>query len=301
MTETNAGPSAFTLTPAAAADLFRRAPDQFLDVGAGEVAYRRVGTGPDVLFVHGWPVSGATFRTLLPHLVDHVTCHVIDLPSSGSSRFTAATTLTLDQHILSVRRVLDLLELSDVAVVGHDSGGLIARHAVAGDSRLRALGLIDTEQLRLGWRFKSFISIRRMPGVSAGLGWVAGQGRLRRNGFVLGDAFADSSLLDGEFDEFFLRPLHDDPARRDAAIRLLRSFDFQHVRDLPHVHGKIAVPVQLVWGEQDKFFPPRWAKEMVGSFPDARLTVVPGAGLFSHEERPAEVARALLPTLTGSR
>ena len=55
-----------SLTAADATDLFRRPPDRFLDVGAGEVAYRRVGTGPDVLFVHGWPVSGATFRHLLP-------------------------------------------------------------------------------------------------------------------------------------------------------------------------------------------------------------------------------------------
>jgi len=38
---------------------------------------------------------------------------------------------------------------------------------------------------------------------------------------------------------------------------------------------------------------------MVGSFPDARIAVVPGAGLYSHEERPAEVAAALLPVLTG--
>ena len=289
------------MTPAGAADLFRREPDRFLDVGAGEVAYRRVGTGPDVLFVHGWPVSGATFRKLLPHLVDHVTCHVIDLPSCGSSRFTSATPLTLEQHISSVRAVLELLELNDVAVVGHDSGGLIARHAVAGDPRLRALGLIDTEQLRLSWRFRSFISIRRLPGVSAGLGWVAGQRRLRRNGFVLGDAFADAALLDGEFDEFFLKPLHDDQTRRDAAIRLLRSFDLQHVRDLPKLHSRIEVPVQLVWGEHDKFFPVQWAKDMVGSFPNAQLAVIEGAGLFSHEERPAEVAQALLPILVGTR
>ena len=118
-----------TLTAEAASDLFRRAPDRFLDVGAGEVALRSVGHGPDVLFVHGWPVSGATFRTLLPHLADHVTCHVIDLPGAGSSRFTADTPLTVEQHIRSVRRVLDLMELDDVAVVGHDSGGMIARHA----------------------------------------------------------------------------------------------------------------------------------------------------------------------------
>ncbi len=120
-----------TFTASAAADLFRREPDRFLDVGAGEVAYRRVGRGPDVLFVHGWPVSGATFRTLLPYLAEHVSCHLIDLPGAGASRFTADTTLTVDQHIQTVRRVVDLLELDEFAVVGHDSGGLIARHAVS--------------------------------------------------------------------------------------------------------------------------------------------------------------------------
>jgi haloalkane dehalogenase len=287
-----------TLTPSIAADLFRRAPDRFLDVGAGEVAYRRVGTGPDVLFVHGWPVSGATFRTLLPALTEHVTCHVIDLPGSGSSRFDAATTLTVDQHITSVRRVLDILELDDVAVVGHDSGGLIARHALAGDPRLRAMGLVDTEQTRgLSWRFKAFLAARHAPGFGGGLSWAAARPRLRRSPLVLGGAFVDRTLLDGEFDELFLRPLHERPERRSAAIRLLRSFDPHHVRELATLHERITVPVKLVWGEQDPFFPVAWAEEMVGTFPDADLTVVAGAALFSHEERPDEVAAALLPTL----
>ena len=53
-----------TLTRHDATELFRRPPDDLLDVGAGAVAHRRVGSGPDVLFVHGWPVTGATFRTL---------------------------------------------------------------------------------------------------------------------------------------------------------------------------------------------------------------------------------------------
>lgn len=291
-----------TLTPTAAADLFRRDPDSYLDVGAGEVAYRRVGTGPAVLFVHGWPVSGATFRSLLPHLVDHVTCHVIDLPGAGSSRFTADTPMSIDQHIESVRRVVDLLGLDELAVVGHDSGGMIARHAVAGDPRVRAMGLIDTEQPRgLSWRFKMFLAARHVPGVGGALGWIVGQPRLRRNGFVLGDAFADAALLDGEFDEFFLAPLHEIPERRDAAVRLLRTFDPAYVQELAALHQRIDVPVQLVWGEHDKFFPPDWAREMVGTFPHAQLEVVEGAGLFSHEERPTEVARALLPVLTGQR
>lgn len=290
-----------TMTDAEAAELFRRTPDRHLDVGAGEAAYRVVGSGPDVLFVHGWPVSSATFRLLLPHLVDHVTCHLFDFPSAGDSRFDADTPMSIAQHIETVRRVVDLLELERVAVVGHDSGGMIARHAMVGDPRLRAMGLIDTEPADPGWRFTSFIAARRLPGLSAGLGWVAGKPRIVRSKAVFGDAFVDRSLLGGEFEEFFLRPLHEIPARRDAAVKLLRSFDMQHVKELPGIHRRLDVPVQLVWGEHDRFFPVDRARAMVHEFPDARLEVIEGVGLFAHEERPAAVATALLPTLTGTR
>lgn len=287
---------------AAAAELFRQPPARYLDVGVGEVALRTVGSGPDVLFVHGWPVSGATFRTLLPHLTAHVTCHVVDLPGAGSSRITADTPLSIDNHIHSVRRVVDLLELRDVAVVGHDSGGMIARHAMAGDPRLRALGLIDTEQSTgVSWKFRSFIAGRRVPGFGAALGWLAGKPRLRRSRLVLGDAFADRTLLDGEFDEFFLQPLHRSRAHRDATMRLLRSFDPALVDALRGLHARIDVPTQLVWGELDRFFPVAWARDMVADFADAHLAVIAGAGLFAHEERPAEVAAALLPVLTAPR
>jgi pimeloyl-ACP methyl ester carboxylesterase len=290
-----------TMTQNEASDLFRREPDRFLDVGAGEAAYRVVGTGPDVLFVHGWPVSSATFRLLLPHLVDHVTCHLIDFPSAGSSRFDADTPMSIAQHIETVRRVVDLLELDEVAVVGHDSGGMIARHAMVGDPRLSSMGLINTEPPNPSWRFKSFIASRHVPGLSAGLGWVAGKPRLVRSKAVFGDAFVDRSLLGGEFAEFFLDPLRESKLHRDAAVKLLRSFEMQHVTDLPGIHRRLDVPVQLVWGDKDPFFPVARAKAMVGEFPDARIEVIEGAGLFSHEERPADVARALLPTLTGTR
>jgi haloalkane dehalogenase len=290
------------ITAVEASDLFRRPPDRFLDVGAGEAAYRKVGEGPDVLFVHGWPVTSATFRLLLPHLVEHVTCHLIDLPSSGSSRFDASTPISIAQHITSVRRVIDLLGLESVAVVGHDSGGMIARHAVAGDLRLRAMGLIDTEHSEgLSWRFKGFIANRHVPGIGAVLGWAAGNRTVRRSRLVFGGAFHDRSLLDGEFDEFFLQPLHTNREMRAALVKALKSFDMQHVRDLTDLHRRITVPVQLVWGEHDVFFPVSQAEKMVRTFSDAQLAVIPGAGLFSHEERPAAVAEALLPVLTGTR
>ena len=68
--------------------------------------------------------------------------------------------------------------------------------------------------------------------------------------------------------------------------------------ELDDIHARIDVPVRLVWGDQDPFFPVDRARAMVDTFPNASIEVVEGAGLFSHEEAPAEVARALLPTLT---
>jgi haloalkane dehalogenase len=163
-----------------------------------------------------------------------------------------------------VRRSLDVLGLDDVAVVGHDSGGMIARHAIAGDVRLRAMGLIDTESSgRSSLKFRSFVA--------------------------------------REFDEFFLKPLARSREHRAAAMKLFRSFDHQLVRDLGALHPRIDVPVVLVWGEHDRFFPVHQARAMVSDFPHATLEVIEGAGLFSHEERPAEVARALLPTLLTHR
>ncbi|MEL7210121.1 MAG: alpha/beta fold hydrolase, partial [Actinomycetota bacterium] len=222
-----------TMTQADAAALFRAEPTGFIDVGDSEVAHRRVGTGPDVLFVHGWPVTGATYRRLLPHLVDHVTCHVVDLPGAGDSRFGPDSPLGIDVHIDSVGRIVDALELESVAVVGHDSGGMIARHAMAGDERLRSMGLIDTEQSRgLSLRFRQFLAARNLPGFGRAFGWIAGQPRLRRNKFVLGDAFVDRSLLDGEFAEFFLDPLHGSPAHLEAAVRILHTFEDRYVAEL---------------------------------------------------------------------
>ncbi len=68
-----------TMTTAEASDLFRAPPPRHVDVGNGQVAVRSVGSGPDVLLVHGWPASGATFRSLLPLLTPHLRCHVVDL------------------------------------------------------------------------------------------------------------------------------------------------------------------------------------------------------------------------------
>ena len=57
------------------------------------------------------------------------------------------------------------------------------------------------------------------------------------------------------------------------------------------------MPVRLIWGADDPTFPLARAREMLKQFPDANLVEIPRARLLVHEERPAEVARAVLEFL----
>lgn len=286
-----------TLTAQESSDLFRSEPDRYVDVGGAEVAVRTVGSGPDVLFVHGWPVSGATFRGMLPHLANDVTCHVLDMPGAGDSRVADASQLSIAQHISTVRSVVDELELSSYAVVGHDSGGMIARHAAVGDDRLRGVGLINTEPIEVGWRFKAFVGCRRVPGFGRLFASLVSRSRTRRSRLGFGGGFVDTSLLDGEFDEFFLRPLYTSRERLDWSMRVLKSYEHRYVDELGDIHRRLDVPVRLVWGARDPFFPVRQARDMVPTFPNAELVELANARLFSHEECPAEAAAGLLPAL----
>jgi pimeloyl-ACP methyl ester carboxylesterase len=66
--------------------LFLDAPVERLDTGTARLVYRRIGTGPPLLLVHGFPLSGFTWRKLLPELATRHSCYVPDLPASAGEK-----------------------------------------------------------------------------------------------------------------------------------------------------------------------------------------------------------------------
>ena len=121
------------------------APVELIDLGHSRVPYYRVGRGPDVFFVHGWPLHAATFRDIVPKLADRFTCHLIDLPGAGDSEWGPQSKISVRDHADSVRSVIQQIGLQDFAFVAHDSGGYIARLVAAGDARATALVMGNTE------------------------------------------------------------------------------------------------------------------------------------------------------------
>jgi len=66
------------------------------------------------------------------------------------------------------------------------------------------------------------------------------------------------------------------------------------VDELPQLHARLSMPVQLIWGADDPTFPIRHVREMVKQMPKGSLVEIPGAKLLVHEEKPEEVLQAAL-------
>ena len=105
--------------------------------------------------------------------------------------------------------------------------------------------------------------------------------------------------LGGAFHEFFITPLLAGGARAEGQMQLLRTLEKAHLERLPEVHARIRVPVQLIWGEDDPFFPLERAQRMLRQFGgETRLDVIQGAKLFAHEDHPGEFAGLARPFLS---
>ncbi|MGC4061768.1 MAG: alpha/beta fold hydrolase [Aquabacterium sp.] len=71
-------------------DIRRQIP-QRIDLGHSQIAYRKVGSGAPLLLVHGYPLSGLTWRHVVPALAPHFTCYIPDLPGAGDTVWSEET------------------------------------------------------------------------------------------------------------------------------------------------------------------------------------------------------------------
>jgi pimeloyl-ACP methyl ester carboxylesterase len=266
------------------------APVQLVDVGDCKLAHRVLGDGPDLVFVHGWPLHGLTWRHVLPHLADRYRCHVFDLPGTGASQWTPELSYRVRRHAERVARAVDVLNIDTLAFIGHDSGAAISRHAAAllgdrvwghvmsgteipGHKPLLLQGMLLMAHRALG-RF-GFRTLLRSPA-------------LRRTSLGWGACFSDPDRAEGEFHALFGTPLLTDDRAFAGQLQLARDWDWADTDDLAEVHQQLPAPALLLWGQGDPYFPAAKARKMAAQFPGgARFVCRPDGRLFVHEEHPA--------------
>ena len=275
---------------------FLAAPVQYQDAGTARLAYRRFGDGPALLLVHGFPLSGFTWRKILAALAERFTCYVPDVPGMGESTWTDATDFSFPGQGRTLKAFVDGLGLARYAVIAQDTGGTFARYLALEDvARVDKLVLINTEMPRHRPPWIPFYQfLMRLPGTLTAFGLLLRSDLYLRSAMGFGGCFTDMRLIDGDFHAQVVEPLLRSPLRMEGMRRYLRGATWGPVDALEREHARLTMPVQLVWGADDPTFPLALAREMATQFPDARLVEIPGARLLVHEEKPAEVVRLIL-------
>ncbi len=279
---------------------FADATPRFVDVGHSDVAVRQFGQGPDLVLVHGWPLHGATYRDLVPHLAEQFTCHVIDLPGAGLTRCRDPKAIELGRHAETVGATIDALGIGRYALLGHDSGAMVTR-LVAHQHGERVAGSVmcNTEiPGHVPWQPMLYKAAGAVPLGDAIFKLLLRNRWFRGTDAAFGACFEDMRLLDGAFGDLFIQPLLNDRAALDGAMALIRNFDQKLMKGLGRIHREMTAPSLLIWGANDPFFPLAKAEKMLSQFTaGAELEVLRPGKLFVHEERPADVARRALPFL----
>lgn len=268
----------------------------FVTVGPDEIAYRKVGQGPVLVLVHGWPLHGESWRGLAARLAPHYTCLIPDLPGLGATRWSEQTEFSFHGHARAVRGLIEALGITEYAAAAFDTGATVAR-LMARDSAsaMRALVVLNTEMPghRPPW-IPFYIWFTAQPGARTMLRFLLRRRTYLRSSMGFGGCFEDPGRIDDAFVARYVEPLLADPRRLEGMLRYLQGIDWKVVDGLAAVHGEIAIPSQLIWGVQDPTFPIEHARAMLPQFRTCDgLVEIDGARLLVHEEQPDAVAAAV--------
>lgn len=246
--------------------------------GTPRLAYDHMGGGQVVVFLHGIGGNRTNWHEQLPAFAEDFHAVAWDARGYGASDDYDGP-LDFADFSADLLRLIDHLDCARAIIVGLSLGGRIAqdfypRHP----ERVAGLVLCDT-----------------MPGYTAAFGPAEREEflRLRKEPLLAGKTpaeiaptVAQSLLGSGASDEQRDRLIESMSAlHKESYIKTLEaSTRYDRVSDLPN----IAVPTLLVYGGDDRLYPPEIGRGMAEQIPGARLEVIAGAGHLVNIEEPEQ-------------
>jgi pimeloyl-ACP methyl ester carboxylesterase len=263
------------------------------DSAAGTVAYEVLGRGAPVVLVHGTPSWSYLWRNVANELAGRFTVYVCDLLGYGSSEKREGQDVSIAAQTRLLAELLDLWQLEQPCIAGHDFGAAITLRLILLDGRrFRRVALCDAVT------FAPWITpfSRHVQRHLEAFQTVPEHIHRQMIATHLRSAIA-RDIPDGEL-EPYLRPWLG-PVGQAAYYRQVAQFDERFTREIEPRYGEIHTPTLVLWGEQDGWLTPELGRRLADAIPDARLAYVPNAGHFLPEDQPRAVAEALAAFFAG--
>lgn len=246
------------------------------------------GTGPALLFIHGFPLDRSIWRAQAEQL-DGWRRITPDLRGMGHSD-APDLGYSMGTYAADLAALLDVLGESRAALVGLSMGGYVAFEFFRRyPERVAALVLLDTKA--------------EADSAEARQGRDAMAAMAREHGAA---AVAEAMLP-----KLLGRQARERPGVVDRVRTMMERTSVRGIvgalgamRDRLDNSGLLAdlggVPVLVAGGEEDTITPPQGMRVMAGAIPGARFTLIPGAGHLPPVEQPEAVSDLLKQFLGGS-
>jgi non-heme chloroperoxidase len=240
-----------------------------------EIFYKDQGTGRPVVFSHGWPLNADAWENQLLLVGEHGYRAV-----AHDRRGHGRSSQTWDGHDMDtysddLAQVIEALDLTDVVLVGHSTGGgevtrYLARHGTSRVARAVLLGAVPPVMLRSdsnpnGTPIEAFDDIRA--------GVRADRSQFYRDLSIpfYGGNRPGSTLSDGVRDAFWSQGMQAGIRAAYECVKVFSETDF--TEDLK----KIDIPVLVAHAEDDQIVPIKAAGELSATLlPQGVLKVYPG-------------------------
>ncbi|MEP7355849.1 MAG: alpha/beta hydrolase [Anaerolineales bacterium] len=255
---------------------------QTVVVNGLESHYLVGGSGPDVIFVHGWASSARMWGGVLATLSHQFRCWALDLPGCGQTEKPAPRWYSIPHFTAHVQEFARLMGITPLRLVGHSMGGMIvldlagrfpdsvARVAainpvVTGRANLRPLAHPKVTRRLLNWTLRLSPRVWQPILASPLSSRVSGVHHIRRRTEEFSQGTADSLLFSG---------------------RAVVTYDLS-----PHL-AEISAPAMIVIGDRDVNVPSGEARLADRRIPNCKLHVLRGGHMIA-DDRPRDVARLL--------
>jgi len=287
---------------------------QSLPVDGFRLAYERVGRGPAVVLLHGWPGDRTDYRDVVPLVSASADVVVPDLRGFGESDKHPTDPADLYGADAQARGVIGLIEelgLDRPVIAGYDIGSRIAQtvarsrpglvRAVVISPPLPGIGdRILTAPAQQEFWYQPFHQLKLADQLVDGRP-EAVRGYLRH--FWSHWSGPGFELTDDHLDH--LVAVYAEPGAFTASIGWYRSGAGAVARSVaeqtPQPADRIAAPTTVLWPEHDPLFPRAWSDRLDDFFADARLHYVDGVGHFTPLECPRDFAAAVAAAAATAR